>query len=378
MQTTLLGFAIALILALAAALVGPHFVDWNRYRAEFQTHASQFVGRSVRIEGAIEARLLPTPTLTLGRIEIARPGGAGTIRARRLGIEFSLSALMSGRWHASELRLEGAEFAAELDGSGRLDWLAPTIALDPDSISVERLHIVDGRATLADAASGSQLVLEKLEFHGELRSLLGPAKGEGSFVHAGHHYPYRIAASRAGEAGVRVRLTVDPIDRPLIADADALVVIEDGVPRFEGSFTLVRPIGRADDGIVQSWRLTSRIRGTSASAVLEQIEFQYGPDDRAVASTPMFHGAGFLMTLVPMFFGGTVELLGRFDIDRMLGAVAANAATSVYMVPTHFAAMFAQGDKAKTHDLRSLKAVMSEYCRARIRSARRTTSSRAK
>ena len=85
----------------------------------------------------------------------------------------------------------------------------------------------------------------------------------------------------------------------------------------------------------------------------------YGPDDRAVASTPMFHGAGFLMTLVPMFFGGTVELLGRFDIDRMLGAVAANAATSVYMVPTHFAAMFAQGDKAKTHDLRSLKAVIS-------------------
>ncbi len=84
----------------------------------------------------------------------------------------------------------------------------------------------------------------------------------------------------------------------------------------------------------------------------------YGPDDRAISSTPMFHGAGFLMTLVPIFFGGTVELLGRFDIDRLLGAVATNAATSVYMVPTHFAAMFAQGDMAKKHDLRSLKAVI--------------------
>jgi long-chain acyl-CoA synthetase len=86
----------------------------------------------------------------------------------------------------------------------------------------------------------------------------------------------------------------------------------------------------------------------------------YGPDDRAVASTPMFHGAGFLMTLVPMFFGGTVELLGRFDIDRLLGAVAQNAATSVYMVPTHFAALFGSGgEKAKSHDVRSLKAVIS-------------------
>jgi len=85
----------------------------------------------------------------------------------------------------------------------------------------------------------------------------------------------------------------------------------------------------------------------------------YGPDDRAIASTPMFHGAGFLMTLVPMFFGGTVELLGRFDIDRLLGAVASNAATSVYMVPTHFAALFALGDKVRSHDVRSLKAVIS-------------------
>lgn len=85
----------------------------------------------------------------------------------------------------------------------------------------------------------------------------------------------------------------------------------------------------------------------------------YGPDDRAVATTPMFHGSGFLMTLVTMFFGGTVELLPRFDIERLLAAVAANAATSVYMVPTHFAAMFALGDRARTHDVRTLKAVIS-------------------
>src|SRR6266540_2594909 len=72
-QTTLLGIAIALILALVTALVGPYFVDWNRYRAEFETQASRITGLTVNINGAVEARLLPTPTLTLGRIEIARP-----------------------------------------------------------------------------------------------------------------------------------------------------------------------------------------------------------------------------------------------------------------------------------------------------------------
>src|SRR5262249_40624082 len=30
------------------------------------------------------------------------------------------------------------------------------------------------------------------------------------------------------------------------------------------------------------WRVTSRIKGDSAAAVLEQVELQYGPDDRAI------------------------------------------------------------------------------------------------
>ena len=313
MQTTLLGIATALILALVAALVGPHFLDWNRYRAEFEAQASRVTGLTVRIKGPIEARLLPTPALTLGRIEIARPGDAQPLRARSLGIEFKLTALMRGEWRASDFRLEGPEFAVGLDASGRLDWPAPAIGVDLDSIAIERLDIVDGRAIIADAASGARLILEKLEFRGELRSLLGPVKGEGSFVLAGQHYPYRIAAGRAGEAGVRVRLNIDPIDRPLIADADAVIMIERGVPRFEGTLQLARPVGRAPDGIIEPWRITSRIRGDSAGAVLEQIEFQYGPDDRAIK----------LRGDANLAFGGKPQLVvelasTQIDLDRIL------------------------------------------------------------
>jgi acyl-CoA synthetase (AMP-forming)/AMP-acid ligase II len=101
-------------------------------------------------------------------------------------------------------------------------------------------------------------------------------------------------------------------------------------------------------------------RGRVLSAFVMAVEQQcYGPADRAVATTPMFHGAGFLMALVPIFFGGSVEILPRFDIERLLGAVSANAATSVYMVPTHFAAMLELGRKVERFDLRSLKAVIS-------------------
>ncbi len=85
----------------------------------------------------------------------------------------------------------------------------------------------------------------------------------------------------------------------------------------------------------------------------------YSADDRAVATTPMFHGAGFLMALAPVFFGGSVTLLPRFDIETLLATMASTQATSSYMVPTHFAALFALGDKARQYDTRSLKAVIS-------------------
>jgi long-chain acyl-CoA synthetase len=101
-------------------------------------------------------------------------------------------------------------------------------------------------------------------------------------------------------------------------------------------------------------------RGRVLSAFAMAVEHGcYGPDDRAVATTPMFHGAGLLMALTPIFFGGTVEILPRFDIDRLLAAIAGLGATSAYMVPTHFAALLAMGEAARRHDVRSLKAVIS-------------------
>ena len=74
MQATLLGLGIALILALVAALVGPPFVDWSQYRSVFETQVSRLVGMPVRVNGAIEARLLPTPSMVLRDIEA---GGRG-------------------------------------------------------------------------------------------------------------------------------------------------------------------------------------------------------------------------------------------------------------------------------------------------------------
>ncbi len=318
MQTTLLGLAIALILALVTALVGPLFIDWGSYRGEFETRASRLTGLDFRVTGAIDARLLPTPTVVLEGIEFGRPEEGSKVRARMLRIEFALGALVRGEWRIAEARLEGPEFTAGLDGSGRLAWPVPKLGFDLEGVSIARLQIQDGRASLADGASDAGLVLDQLEFTGEVRSLAGPVKGEGSFVIAGQRYPYRLATSRIAEdSGARVRFAVDPIDQPLAAEADVTVWIERGVPRFEGSVQFARAVGRAPAGaqslIIEPWRVNSRIKGDSASAALEQIEFQYGPDDRAIK---LSGGANLTFGAQPKVSGALSS--SQIDLDRLL------------------------------------------------------------
>ena len=318
MQTTLLGLAIALILALVTALVGPLFIDWGSYRGEFETRASRLTGLDFHVTGAIDARLLPTPTVVLEGIEFGRPEEGSKVRARMLRIEFALGALARGEWRIAEARLEGPAFTAGLDGSGRLAWPVPKLGFDLEGVSIARLQIQDGRASLADGAIDAGLVLDQLEFTGEVRSLAGPVKGEGSFVIAGQRYPYRLATSRIAEdSGARVRFAVDPIDQPLAAEADVTVWIERGVPRFEGSVQFARAVGRAPAGaqslIIEPWRVNSRIKGDSASAALEQIEFQYGPDDRAIK---LSGGANLTFGAQPKVSGALSS--SQIDLDRLL------------------------------------------------------------
>lgn len=103
--------------------------------------------------------------------------------------------------------------------------------------------------------------------------------------------------------------------------------------------------------------LSHRCRVLSAYAIAAEHGC-YGPDDRAVATTPMFHGAGFLVALAPVFFGGFVELLPAFNIEQLMRKIEEMAATSVYMVPTHFSSLFAIGDRRHAFNHSSLKCVI--------------------
>lgn len=282
MQTTLLGLAIAFILALVAALVGPYFVDWNQFRPQFEVEASKIIGMPVRVAGNLDARLLPAPSLRLKIVTVGGANDLGKVRAANLDVELSLSSLMRGEWRANELTINGMSLDLGLDPKGRIDWSPSSGSFNLASLAIDRLNLT-GRITLHDAASRSTLEVNDIAFSGDVRSLAGAVRGDGNFMFDGNRYPFRISSGQSADgSGTRLHFNIDPGQRPVSADLDGILTFEARAPRFEGSVTLAGTPGQRGGGDMPPWRIAARIKSDYSAARLDQVEVSYGAEDRAL------------------------------------------------------------------------------------------------
>ena len=96
--------------------------------------------------------------------------------------------------------------------------------------------------------------------------------------------------------------------------------------------------GATNDGkVVRIERIGQIARGNFGMA----MEYGcYGPDDVQLGIAPMSHGAGFAFIMATLYFGGTVEVLPRFEPELVLSRLGSRPFTGVFMVPTHFNAIF--------------------------------------
>jgi hypothetical protein len=287
-QTTLLGLAIAFIIALIAALVGPYFIDWNQFRPQFETEATRVLGVPVRVGGALDARLLPTPSLRLRSVVVGGANDLGKVRADKLDVEFSLGSLMRGEWRANELTINGLSLDLGLDPQGRIDWPISVGTLNLGSLSIDRLNLT-GRIALHDAASRETLELNDIAFSGDVRSLAGAVRGDGNFMLSGMRYPFRISSGQSVDGeGTRIHLNLDPGARALSADLEGVLRFETRAPRFEGVATLsvpAAPKAKGADAGPTPWRISAKVKADPVAARFEQLEASYGPDDTALKFT---------------------------------------------------------------------------------------------
>lgn len=96
-------------------------------------------------------------------------------------------------------------------------------------------------------------------------------------------------------------------------------------------------------------------RSRSLTFYCSALEWGLANGRTSIAVAPMYHGAGFAFGYTPVYTGGTVVMLRKWDPETLLDLIERHRAQSVFLVPTHAQMLRALGD-AELHrrDLGSL------------------------
>lgn len=83
----------------------------------------------------------------------------------------------------------------------------------------------------------------------------------------------------------------------------------------------------------------------TAIAMNSALEYQLGPEDRALHIAPLYHVGGMQAFLLPhVLVGGTNVILSRFESRAALDAIQAERVTTLFAVPTQIASMLSCSD----------------------------------
>ena len=194
MKKILFGFLALLVVAVAAALAAPSFIDWNAYRAEIAAEVRKATGRVLAIDGDIAVALLPRPMLSVTRARLANLEGAKApdmIRLEALDVRAAFWPLLSGKVVVDSVVLRGAEIELERLADGRANWefgppRRPAQGGDSvaavggaGAVSLEQVTIADGRLTYRDSGTGIVHRVEKVEARIAAGTLSGPFVARG-------------------------------------------------------------------------------------------------------------------------------------------------------------------------------------------------------
>jgi len=319
-QHGLLALALALIAAIVAALFAPAYVNWNDWRATFEQQASGLAGTTVRIQGPIEATILPTPAFVLRDVRIGDPEKSTGIQASEVRGTLSLGALLRGAFEAEEFVLQRPAIRLAVEQGGRI-LLPEGGSKAPDALAIARFTIENGSLTLDDRAGGALTFFDAVSASGEMRSRAGPMKLDASMRLDGRRWNLRASTGLFGVDGsARARILAERPDDGASLDADGFLAFTGAVPRFNGKLSLAHAKGAG-----LPWRVAASASANGDLVALETMELTLGAGEMPLE----FSGN---LQFVPRR-GGKIEgtlAAKRLDFDRALGTETGNGLAALF------------------------------------------------
>ncbi|MGB3537248.1 MAG: AsmA family protein [Mesorhizobium sp.] len=229
------------VLVLCAALVGPYFVDWTSYRADFEREASAILGRKVTVEGDATARLLPFPSVTFSNVSVAGgPDGQPAMTVETFSMDAELAPFLRGEVLIFDMRLVRPKATIDIAANGTVDWaMRPSSPFDLNQIAIEKLTVTDGQIALRHEAGGRSHLLSDINSTISAKSLAGPWRMDGTLRLDGLRAKLSASTGRVEPAGtMRVRLHIDPDAYPLVIESDGNAGMKNGAAVYSGEFRI--------------------------------------------------------------------------------------------------------------------------------------------
>ncbi|WP_181702510.1 AsmA family protein [Chthonobacter albigriseus] len=315
MNSIYFGVGLTIILALAAALVGPLFIDWTAYRAAFEERAAIVLGHPVHVLGTADASLLPYPKLAFTDVAIGDPDNP-MMTVARFDLEVELFPLLSGLITVTHMRLDEPELTVRVAEDGSFEWITDNVRapVEPNQVSLDRVEIAGGRLVLEDARHTTPLSVENINAHLDARSLIGPYKLDGSVTVDGEPVGVRLSTgTREADGAIVLKGVITPANQPVSFGFDGKARVEENRPKWEGTLQLSRVMEKTDQDTVP-WRVEAKAEADPARLLAKELEFHYGPEDRPFTIT----GAATVDYQAEPVFDAVLSAR-QLDLDRTLG-----------------------------------------------------------
>jgi len=225
---------------LTAALIGPYFIDWTSYRADFEREASRILGRTVTVEGEASARILPFPSVTFTDVRVAGADGQPALTAEKFSMDAELAPFLRGELLIFDMRLERPKGTVRISEDGMPDWATrATTPFDAEHVSLEKLEVTEGQVTIEHAASGRTHRLTEINTTVSANTLAGPWRIDGSMRIDGALTDLNASTGKLDDKGVlRLRVRAKPQRYPFTLDAEGNAQVKDGSLDYSGKFVL--------------------------------------------------------------------------------------------------------------------------------------------
>lgn len=191
------------VLLFVALLVGPSFIDWNKYKPQIIEQAKNAAGYDIGIDGDIHLSLLPSPQLKIEGLSVKAPRGSepNLLTMKQANVSVKLLPLISGDVSIDTVRLVNPDIKLEVLPDGSTSWMSDKLLADKseeqapatpsvsssssNSFALDKLTIEDGRVSYTDRRTGKSQLVETINVDLKAGSLKGPFGAQGSLSYGG-------------------------------------------------------------------------------------------------------------------------------------------------------------------------------------------------